>query len=99
MASWQGQDWPGNVRELKNVADRLCLGLEGNASSPPANSTESPALALQIDAFEKHLIVQALVAHAGNVTLAAEHLKLPRKTLYDKVARHGIDPTGYRVSG
>ena len=99
MASWQGQDWPGNVRELKNVADRLCLGLEGSASSPPANSTESPALALQIDAFEKHLIVQALVAHAGNVTLAAEHLKLPRKTLYDKVARHGIDPTGYRVSG
>ena len=99
MASWQGQDWPGNVRELKNVADRLCLGLEGNASSPPANSTESPALALQIDAFEKHLIVQALMAHAGNVTLAAEHLKLPRKTLYDKVARHGIDPTGYRVSG
>lgn len=99
MASWQGQDWPGNVRELKNVADRLCLGLEGNASSPPANSTESPALALQIEAFEKGLIVQALMAHAGNVTLAAEHLKLPRKTLYDKVARHGIDPTGYRVSG
>lgn len=99
MASWQGQDWPGNVRELKNVADRLCLGLEGNASSPPANSTESPALALQIEAFEKHLIVQALMAHAGNVTLAAEHLKLPRKTLYDKVARHAIDPTGYRVSG
>jgi two-component system C4-dicarboxylate transport response regulator DctD len=99
MASWQGQDWPGNVRELKNVADRLCLGLEGNASSPPPGATDSPALALQMEAFEKHLIVQALMAHAGNVTLAAEQLKLPRKTLYDKVARHAIDPPGYRAPG
>ena len=96
MAAWQGLDWPGNVRELKNVADRLCLGLEGDATSTLANADESPALALQIEAFEKHLIVQALTAHGGNVTLAAEHLKLPRKTLYDKVARYAIDTSVYR---
>lgn len=96
MARWQGQDWPGNVRELKNVADRLCLGLEGDTASTDAHAEDSPALALQIEAFEKHLIVQALSAHGGNVTLAADHLKLPRKTLYDKVARHAIDPSLYR---
>ncbi|WP_240538465.1 sigma-54 dependent transcriptional regulator [Rhodoferax sp. PAMC 29310] len=96
LATWQGQDWPGNVRELKNVADRLCLGLEGDAASTLANENDSPAMALQIEAFEKHLIVQALTAHGGNVTLAAEHLKLPRKTLYDKVARYAIDTSVYR---
>lgn len=96
MARWQGQDWPGNVRELKNVADRLCLGLEGDTASTDAHAEDSPALAFQIEAFEKHLIVQALTAHGGNVTLAADHLKLPRKTLYDKVARHAIDPSLYR---
>ena len=96
MARWQGQDWPGNVRELKNVADRLCLGLEGDTASTVAGAEDSPALALQIEAFEKHLIVQALTAHGGNVTMAADHLKLPRKTLYDKVARHTIDPSLYR---
>ena len=96
MARWQGQDWPGNVRELKNVADRLCLGLEGDTAFTPADAADSPALALQIEAFEKHLIVQALTAHGGNVTMAADHLKLPRKTLYDKVARHAIDPSLYR---
>lgn len=96
MATWQGLDWPGNVRELKNVADRLCLGLEGDSASTLANAEDSPALALQIEAFEKHLIVQALTAHGGNVTLAAEHLKLPRKTLYDKVARYAIDTSVYR---
>jgi two-component system C4-dicarboxylate transport response regulator DctD len=96
MANWQGQDWPGNVRELKNVADRLCLGLEGDAASTLTDSVDSPPLSLQIEAFERHLIVQALRARGGNVTLAADHLKLPRKTLYDKVARHAIDTSCYR---
>lgn len=97
MATWQGQDWPGNVRELKNVADRLCLGLEGDAASTLTDATDSPPLALQIEAFEKHLIAQALSIHGGNVTLAAEHLKLPRKTLYDKLARYAIDASSYRL--
>lgn len=98
MAAWQGHDWPGNVRELKNVADRLCLGLEGDASPCPTAPADVPALSQQLEVFEKHLIVQALMAHAGSVTLAAEHLKLPRKTLYDKIARYAMDPTRYRPS-
>lgn len=97
MAAWQRQDWPGNVRELKNVADRLCLGLEGEAASALASTADSPPLTLQIEAFEKQLIAQALSTHGGNVTLAAEHLKLPRKTLYDKVARYAIDASSYRA--
>lgn len=97
LATWQAHDWPGNVRELKNVADRLCLGLEGDTPEPTgAAAGDAPALSQQLDTFERQLIVQALMTEAGNVTLAAERLKLPRKTLYDKVARYAIDPARYR---
>jgi len=97
MATWQRHTWPGNVRELKNVADRLCLGLEGDASVQTDPAAEVDSLGLQVDGFERHLIIQALRQHVGSVTLAAEQLKLPRKTLYDKVARYGIDPARYRT--
>ena len=97
MATWQRHTWPGNVRELKNVADRLCLGLEGDAMVQADPAAEADSLGLQVDGFEKHLIIQALLQHLGSVTLAAEQLKLPRKTLYDKVARHGIEPARYRT--
>lgn len=97
MATWLRHSWPGNVRELKNTAERLCLGLEGDAGPQASASPEAQALGLQVEGFEKHLIIQALSAHAGNVTLAAEQLQLPRKTLYDKVARYRIDPARYRA--
>lgn len=92
MAEWMSHDWPGNVRELRNAADRLCLGIDGEAPAEAA----APSLAQQTEGFEKHLLEQALAAAGGNVGLAAERLQLPRKTLYDKLARHGIDPGRHR---
>ena len=90
---WQHHDWPGNVRELKAVAERLCLGvgdgLEGVAA--PAVS-----LAARLENYERGLIREALRAVRGNVAEAAERLHLPRKTLYDKLARHGLDPDAFR---
>ena len=32
----------------------------------------------------------------GDVRAAAESLGTPRKTLYDKMARHGLTPSDYR---
>lgn len=98
MATWQRYSWPGNVRELKNAADRLCLGLEGESSMHTAPLLEDDSLSQQVESFEKHLIIQALLQHGGSVALASEQLQLPRKTLYDKVARYDIDPTSYRAS-
>ena len=96
MAQWMAHTWPGNVRELKNVADRLCLGLEADPSATPDNGTNRPSLGQQMDHFEKQLIAQALTRYQGQVALAAEHLNVPRKTLYDKLTRHAIDPAHYR---
>ena len=49
-----------------------------------------------MEAFERGLIVRELAANNGDTRAAAEALELPRKTLYDKLSRLGIDPRTYR---
>ncbi|MED5620566.1 sigma-54-dependent transcriptional regulator [Ideonella sp. BN130291] len=91
-------DWPGNVRELRNAAERYVLGLSGENLLTP-----SPAAPLtlpqQMDQVEKVLIEQALKQHRGRMSAACEALGIGRKTLYDKLARHGIAADDYRVGG
>ncbi|NNU80485.1 response regulator [Halovulum dunhuangense] len=53
-------------------------------------------LAAQMDVVEKYLIERALRVQGGRVAAVAEALGLPRKTLYDKLKRHGIDPSAFR---
>jgi two-component system C4-dicarboxylate transport response regulator DctD len=49
-----------------------------------------------MDQVEKVLIEQALKAQHGNLSAACEALGIARKTLYDKLARHGIVADEYR---
>ncbi|WP_024301449.1 sigma-54 dependent transcriptional regulator [Pseudogulbenkiania sp. MAI-1] len=97
LARWQRHDWPGNVRELRNVAERYCLGLgdglEPSVTEPAGGET---SLAAVVEAAEKACIEEALSRTGGQVIKAAELLQLPRKTLYDKLHRHGLDPERYR---
>ncbi len=81
------QDWPGNVRELRNAAEREVLGL-GIIACPdmPENLHE------QVDRFERALIIDALTRCESRVSHAADLLGVPRKTLYDKLRRHGLAP-------
>jgi two-component system C4-dicarboxylate transport response regulator DctD len=91
---WQHYDWPGNVRELKTVAERLCLAVnDGLDTVQPA----TVSLASRLENFERCQIREALRTTKGNVTDAAELLHLPKKTLYDKLNRHGLDPECFRV--
>ena len=89
LARWTAHDWPGNVRELKNVADRWALGVP-DALSPVAAVEVSGSLADLVDAAERQIIRDALAQTQGNVARAAELLQTPKKTLYDKLTRHGI---------
>ncbi|MFB0935652.1 MAG: sigma-54 dependent transcriptional regulator [Propionivibrio sp.] len=90
---WQHHDWPGNVRELKAVAERICLGVGDGLETVAAPAV---SLAARMENYERGLIREALRGTRGNVTEAAERLHLPKKTLYDKLARHQLDPETFR---
>jgi len=86
------REWPGNVRELRNAADRLVLGLElspGDASLPAHEA--SGRLAEKVAAFEKNIIASVIAAHGGALRPVYEALGISRKTLYEKMQKHGLD--------
>ena len=89
------RDWPGNVRELRNIADRLVLGVLDPAeiadTPSAAPGSNGAALPDQVAAFEREVITRALAANDGRVKPTYEALGVSRKTLYDKMQRHGID--------
>ncbi|NMG37397.1 response regulator [Azoarcus sp. TTM-91] len=83
--------WPGNVRELRNVADCLVLGV-GNSVLGTAERSDAPSLAEMVDRFERNLIDETLRRHGGNLSRAAEALRVPKTTLHDKIRKHGLTP-------
>jgi two-component system C4-dicarboxylate transport response regulator DctD len=86
------QEWPGNARSLMNAAMRFSLGM------PDAVTVVKEELGLseQMARVERSLLIAALQKHSGNASEVARSLKLPRKTFYDKLTRHGIRPENYR---
>lgn len=84
------EKWPGNAHALMNAAMRFAMGL----SEPVEN--EGLGLAEQMAQVEKSLLIDALRRTGGAASATAQMLKLPRKTFYDKLARHGIRPEDYR---
>ncbi|MEN5030702.1 sigma-54 dependent transcriptional regulator [Pseudomonas sp. Ps21-P2] len=80
-------DWPGNVRELANAAERQVLGLDGPAAE---GIPVGQSLVAQQEAFEAHCIRSALRRHRGDIKAVMHELQLPRRTLNEKMQRHGL---------
>ncbi|MEX5551944.1 sigma-54-dependent transcriptional regulator [Pseudomonas pergaminensis] len=80
-------DWPGNVRELANVAERQVLGL---GEPEPEGIEAGQSLAAQQEAFEAHCLTAALTRHKGDIKAVLAELQLPRRTLNEKMQRHGL---------
>ncbi len=95
LAAVAARPWPGNVRELRNAADRYVLGLgavsdEDMRTATPADGT----LAERAAAFEKAVIADALRHSGGALKPVYETLGISRKTLYEKMQRHGLGRDG-----
>lgn len=99
--------WPGNVRELENCIERAVLLCEEKVIHsyhlPPTlqTGTESntlPALSLEdaVANLEKEMIVDALKNTRGNVTMAAEVLRLTVRKFSYKAQRYEVDYRHYR---
>ncbi|MGL5008332.1 MAG: sigma-54-dependent transcriptional regulator [Paracoccaceae bacterium] len=88
LADLAARDWPGNVRELRNAADRFVLGLDW---LPGGADTDAPRLAERVAGFERSVIAGAIAAHGGHLRRVYESLGISRKTLYEKMQKHGLD--------
>lgn len=87
-----GYDWPGNLRELAHFAERSVLGLNRGS----VTSETSTSLPERMATIEAGLIREALITARGRIFETQRLLGLPRKTLYDKLKRHKLDPAVFR---
>ena len=99
MERLRGHFWPGNVRELENVLERAMHISQGDLLDaeclPRLGRAEgvTPAMrqgAVSIDEVEKVTIARTMEAMGGNVTRAAQVLRISRNTLYNKIRRYGL---------
>ena len=91
----QSHDWPGNLRELSSFAREFTLGL--NPGHPPgARKSPGRTLSAMVADFERAVLEDALQETRGNIDDLCDRFGTPKKTLYDKLARHGLKPRDFR---
>ncbi|MVV47865.1 sigma-54-dependent Fis family transcriptional regulator [Pseudomonas sp. PB120] len=94
-----GYAFPGNVRELKGLVERAVLLCEGgellaehfSLRMEPAPKYISLNLRERLAQFERSLLLDCLRKNAGNQTLTARELGLPRRTLLYRLSRLNIN--------
>ncbi len=97
--------WPGNIRQLESVVERAVLLCEGNtirpddlpleirlSTAPSARpyGFDIPADGIDIEAFERQLIVQAMEKSGWIIARAARLLGLTYRTLQYRLEKFGI---------
>jgi transcriptional regulator with PAS, ATPase and Fis domain len=90
-------DWPGNVRELSNAIERAMVVGHPPAIRPddlplrrPIRSEASAGESLA--EMERRHIAAVLERTDGNITRAAEILRVDRVTVYNKIKKYGLRP-------
>jgi DNA-binding NtrC family response regulator len=104
LEALRAHDWPGNVRELENAATRLVTFSDGRSitaedveqfvthrRSKRNTSASGDLPTLDLEALERHAIVEALSLHSGVRSTTAATLGISVKTLYNKIRRYGIE--------
>ncbi len=83
--------WPGNVRELKAIIERAAAAAQG-AIEPHHLGLEQAATGETLggDGGERDWILGALRQHRFRRGATAAFLGVSRKTLYNKMRRHGL---------
>lgn len=89
--------WPGNVRELQNRVKRAVLlsdspllvwqdlGVDTTVGSSKSHRGKMP------ESDERERISRSLAESGGNVSRAAEFLRISRVTLYKKMRKYGLE--------
>ncbi len=103
--------WPGNARELQNIIERLVAFTAGDTiitEDIPKEILRLPCLLDDmglsyndakrkiLDEFNRTIVRKALIAHDGNVSKAAEELKLDRANLQRLMRKYSISSKEFR---
>ncbi|MCC6847531.1 MAG: sigma-54-dependent Fis family transcriptional regulator [Deltaproteobacteria bacterium] len=97
--------WPGNARELHNCMERavalarydqvtvadLPERIQQHRPSYVVVAADDPSELVSLEEMERRYILRVMEAVAGNKTMAAQILKMGRKTLYRKLERYGAE--------
>lgn len=88
--------WPGNIRELQYTLEKAVILADGETLTErdfllktkvlPADSLRS----VDLRENEKEIILKAIQMNGGNLSRAARHLGISRRTLYNKINKYGI---------
>ncbi|MFC3608151.1 sigma-54-dependent transcriptional regulator [Stutzerimonas tarimensis] len=95
LADLLAHDWPGNVRELTNAAERHALGI----GSRDTDASDDQSLTAQMERFETQCLQRALQHCRGNIAEVMTLLQLPRRTLNEKMLRHGLSRGDFLPAG
>ena len=98
-------DYPGNVRELENIIEQavsmadeehvltlkhLNMPEKWINREPPVRYTEGEPLDKYLEDLEEKIIADEMLKSNGNISKAAEALKIRRQTLQHKLKKYGI---------
>lgn len=104
--------WPGNVRELENIVERAINVASGEFITkkelPEQIISDSfyeqsedtvPEIDKKLVPIKKeyHRIIEALQNSRGNVQKASDELGIPKRTLYRRIDKYGIDLDDLRL--
>ncbi|MCU4157133.1 sigma 54-interacting transcriptional regulator [Carboxylicivirga sp. A043] len=100
--------WPGNIRELENVIERACIMSKDEVihsyDLPPTlqtadstNTQHEGGMMETVEQLERQLIRDALTSTNGNVTKAAQKLKVTERMMGTRVKKYKIEPWRFKV--
>ncbi|ANU82303.1 Fis family transcriptional regulator [Aggregatibacter actinomycetemcomitans] len=100
LQNLRNKEWHGNVKELINVAELYAIGLLSHIPlvvPPVFNDPQMSSLDEQLNQYEKQLIEDALVFYQGKINDVVKHLNIPRKKLYLRMKKYGLDKKSYKL--